>query len=94
MVCIDGYFLTHTVHWKYPVQDVDRYLPHTSHMPLDTENPMSIGITDPDYYGSCYAIEAPWKIKRSHGSSNQSLLKYLAENMILLKNTNVTMPKL
>jgi pyruvate ferredoxin oxidoreductase alpha subunit len=54
MVCIDGYFLTHTVEpLDVPSQDqVDQFLPHYQpYAFLDPENPMSIGtFTDPEYY--------------------------------------------
>jgi pyruvate ferredoxin oxidoreductase alpha subunit len=54
MVCIDGYFLTHTVEpLEVPTQEeVDRFLPsYNPYAFLDTENPMSIGtFTDPNYY--------------------------------------------
>lgn len=62
MVCIDGYFLTHTVEpLEVPTQEeVDRFLPsYNPYAFLDTENPMSIGtFTDPNYYMEArYAIE-------------------------------------
>jgi pyruvate ferredoxin oxidoreductase alpha subunit len=63
MVCIDGYFLTHTVEpLDVPSQeDVDRFLkPYQPYAFLDPENPMSIGtFTDPEYYMEArYAIES------------------------------------
>lgn len=77
MVCIDGYFLTHTVEpLDVPSQeDVDRFLP--SYQPyafLDVENPMSIGtFTDPNYYMEArYAIEeAMEKSKEVIAKANQ-----------------------
>ncbi|EKF85845.1 pyruvate synthase subunit PorA [Methanobacterium formicicum] len=63
MVCIDGYFLTHTVEpLEVPSQeDVDQFLPeYKPYAFLDPEHPMSIGtFTDPEYYMEArYAIEA------------------------------------
>ncbi|MFA0834642.1 MAG: pyruvate synthase subunit PorA [Methanobacterium formicicum] len=63
MVCIDGYFLTHTVEpLEVPSQeDVDQFLPaYKPYAFLDPENPMSIGtFTDPEYYMEArYAMEA------------------------------------
>ncbi len=77
MVCVDGYFLTHTVEpLEVPSQEeVDRFLP--SYKPyafLDTETPMSIGtFTDPDYYMEArYAIEvAMEKSKEVMAKANQ-----------------------
>ncbi|MCC7550346.1 MAG: pyruvate ferredoxin oxidoreductase [Methanobacterium sp.] len=62
MVCIDGYFLTHTVEpLDVPSQEeVDQFLPpYKPYAFLDPENPMSIGtFTDPEYYMEArYAIE-------------------------------------
>ena len=62
MVCIDGYFLTHTVEpLDVPSQEeVDQFLPpYKPYVFLDPENPMSIGtFTDPEYYMEArYAIE-------------------------------------
>jgi len=62
MVCIDGYFLTHTVEpLEVPSQEeVDQFLPpYKPYAFLDPENPMSIGtFTDPEYYMEArYAIE-------------------------------------
>ncbi|BDZ72206.1 pyruvate synthase subunit PorA [Methanobacterium petrolearium] len=62
MVCIDGYFLTHTVEpLDVPSQEeVDRFLPpYKPYAFLDPETPMSIGtFTDPEYYMEArYAIE-------------------------------------
>jgi pyruvate ferredoxin oxidoreductase alpha subunit len=62
MVCVDGYFLTHTVE---PIdiprqEDVERFLPpYKPYAFLDPERPMSIGtFTDPNYYMEArYAIE-------------------------------------
>ena len=55
MVCVDGYFLTHTVE---PVdiptnEEVDEFLPpyKPTHSYLDPKDPMSLGtFTDPNYY--------------------------------------------
>ncbi|MEN6329634.1 MAG: pyruvate synthase subunit PorA [Methanobacteriaceae archaeon] len=63
MVCIDGYFLTHTVEpLDVPSQEeVDQFLPpYKPYAFLDPETPMSIGtFTDPEYYMEArYAIEA------------------------------------
>lgn len=74
MVCIDGYFLTHTVEpLDVPSQeDVDRFLP--SYQPyafLDVENPMSIGtFTDPNYY-----MEARYAIEEAMEKSKEVLTK-------------------
>jgi pyruvate ferredoxin oxidoreductase alpha subunit len=70
MVCIDGYFLTHTVEpLDVPSQEeVDQFLPpYKPYVFLDPENPMSIGtFTDPEYYMEArYAIEAA--MERSKG---------------------------
>jgi pyruvate ferredoxin oxidoreductase alpha subunit len=77
MVCIDGYFLTHTVEpLDVPSQeDVDRFLPpYKPYAFLDPENPMSIGtFTDPEYYMEArYAIEtAMEKSKETLSKANQ-----------------------
>lgn len=74
MVCIDGYFLTHTVEpLDVPSQEeVDRFLP--SYQPyafLDVENPMSIGtFTDPNYY-----MEARYAIEEAMEKSKEVLTK-------------------
>lgn len=74
MVCIDGYFLTHTVEpLDVPSQeDVDLFLP--SYQPyafLDVEKPMSIGtFTDPNYY-----MEARYAIEEAMEKSKEVLSK-------------------
>ena len=55
MVCVDGYYLTHTVEpVDIPTQEeVDDFLPpyQPTHSYLDPKDPMSIGtFTDPNYY--------------------------------------------
>ncbi len=55
MVCVDGYYLTHTVEpVDIPTQEeVDEFLPpyRPTHSYLDPKDPMSLGtFTDPDYY--------------------------------------------
>jgi pyruvate ferredoxin oxidoreductase alpha subunit len=62
MVCIDGYFLTHTVEpLDVPSQEeVDQFLPpYKPYAFLDPKQPMSLGtFTDPDYYMEArYAME-------------------------------------
>ncbi|MEL7671786.1 pyruvate synthase subunit PorA [Methanobacterium sp.] len=55
MVCVDGYYLTHTVEpVDIPTQEeVDEFLPpyKPTHSYLDPKDPMSLGtFTDPNYY--------------------------------------------
>ena len=55
MVCVDGYYLTHTVEpVDIPTQEeVDEFLPpyQPKHSYLDPKDPMSLGtFTDPNYY--------------------------------------------
>ncbi|HEX3012816.1 MAG TPA: pyruvate synthase subunit PorA [Methanobacterium sp.] len=55
MVCVDGYYLTHTVEpVDIPTQEeVDEFLPsyQPTHSYLDPKDPMSLGtFTDPNYY--------------------------------------------
>ena len=55
MVCVDGYYLTHTVEpVDIPTQEeVDEFLPpyRPKHSYLDPKDPMSLGtFTDPNYY--------------------------------------------
>lgn len=55
MVCVDGYYLTHTVEpVDIPTQEeVDEFLPeyNPKHAYLDPKDPMSLGtFTDPNYY--------------------------------------------
>jgi pyruvate ferredoxin oxidoreductase alpha subunit len=55
MVCVDGYYLTHTVEpVDIPTQEeVDEFLPEykPTHSYLDPKDPMSLGtFTDPNYY--------------------------------------------
>ncbi len=55
MVCVDGYYLTHTVEpVDIPTQEeVDEFLPpyRPKHAYLDPKDPMSLGtFTDPNYY--------------------------------------------
>lgn len=55
MVCVDGYYLTHTVEpVDIPTQEeVDEFLPEykPKHAYLDPKDPMSLGtFTDPNYY--------------------------------------------
>jgi pyruvate ferredoxin oxidoreductase alpha subunit len=91
MVCIDGYFLTHTVEpLDVPSQeDVDRFLP--SYQPyafLDTENPMSIGtFTDPEYYMEArYAIEAAMeKSKEVIAKANQEFAEIFGREYDLVE---------
>ncbi len=91
MVCIDGYFLTHTVEpLDVPSQeDVDRFLP--SYQPyafLDTENPMSIGtFTDPEYYMEArYAIEAAMeKSKEVINKANQEFAEIFGREYDLVE---------
>jgi pyruvate ferredoxin oxidoreductase alpha subunit len=77
MVCIDGYFLTHTVEpVDVPDQDdVKRFLPkYEPYAFLDPEEPMSIGtFTDPAYYMEArYAMEvAMEKSKEVMNQANQ-----------------------
>ena len=74
MVCIDGYFLTHTVEpLDVPNQEeVDQFLkPYQPYAFLDPEKPMSIGtFTDPEYY-----MEARYAIEEAMEKSKEVLTK-------------------
>ena len=91
MVCIDGYFLTHTVEpLEVPsAEDVDRYFPpYKPYAFLDTENPMSIGtFTDPDYYMEArYAIEvAMEKSKEVMVQANQEFAEIFGRKYDLVE---------
>ena len=91
MVCIDGYFLTHTVEpLEVPSpEEVDQYLPpYKPYAFLDTENPMSIGtFTDPDYYMEArYAIEgAMEKSKEVMVQANQEFAKIFGRKYDLVE---------
>ncbi len=91
MVCIDGYFLTHTVEpLEVPSpEEVDQYLPpYKPYAILDTENPMSIGtFTDPDYYMEArYAIEgAMEKSKEVMVQANQEFAKIFGRKYDLVE---------
>ncbi len=91
MVCIDGYFLTHTVEpLEVPSQEeVDRFLPsYNPYAFLDTETPMSIGtFTDPDYYMEArYAIEmAMEKSKEVMAKANQDFAEIFGRKYDLVE---------
>ena len=92
MVCIDGYFLTHTVEpLDVPSQEqVDQFLPpYKPYAFLDPENPMSIGtFTDPEYYMEArYAIEtAMEKSKEVISQANQEFKDIFGREYDLVEN--------
>lgn len=92
MVCIDGYFLTHTVEpLDVPSQEeVDQFLPpYKPYAFLDPENPMSIGtFTDPEYYMEArYAIEkAMEKSKEVIAKADQDFKEIFGREYDLVEN--------
>ncbi|MDI3550294.1 MAG: pyruvate ferredoxin oxidoreductase alpha subunit [Methanobacterium sp.] len=91
MVCIDGYFLTHTVEpLDVPSQEeVDEFLPpYKPYAFLDPEKPMSIGtFTDPEYYMEArYAIEAAMeKSKNVISKANQEFKEVFGREYDLIE---------
>ena len=92
MVCIDGYFLTHTVEpLDVPSQEeVDQFLPpYKPYAFLDPEKPMSIGtFTDPEYYMEArYAIEkAMEKSKEVIAKADQDFKEIFGREYDLVEN--------
>ena len=91
MVCIDGYFLTHTVEpLDVPSQEeVDEFLPpYKPYAFLDPEKPMSIGtFTDPEYYMEArYAVEAAMeKSKNVFRKANQEFKEIFGREYDLIE---------
>ena len=91
MVCIDGYFLTHTVEpLDVPSQEqVDQFLPpYKPYAFLDPEKPMSIGtFTDPEYYMEArYDIElAMEKSKEVMAQANQEFREIFGREYDLIE---------